>query len=77
MESGRRKDEAGKVIPAKYVITVSAHIGDAQVFEVNTGAGVSKNPFIQFQLTGRSAGDTVTLKWIDSAGATEEDSVTL
>jgi len=77
MESGRRKDEAGNVIPAKYVTTVTAHIAGVQVFEVDTGAGISKNPFIQFQLTGRSVGDTIDLKWIDSSGATEEDSVTL
>jgi sulfur-oxidizing protein SoxZ len=77
MESGRRKDEAGKVIPAKYVQTVSGHVAGAQVFEVNTGAGVSKNPFIQVILTGRAVGDKIDFKWTDSSGATEEDSVTL
>ena len=77
MESGRRKNEAGNVIPAMYVITVTAHVEGTQVFEVNTGTGVSKNPFIQFKLSGRSVGDTVALKWTDSSGITEEDTVTL
>ena len=77
MESGRRKDEAGNVIAAKYVQTVTAHIAGTQVFEVNSGAGVSKNPFIQFILTGRAVGDVIDLKWVDSSGANEEDSVTL
>ena len=77
MESGRRKDEAGKLIPEKFVQTVTAHIAGTQVFEVNTGPGVSKNPFLQIILTGRAVGDTIDLKWIDSSGATKEDSVTL
>ncbi len=77
MESGRRKDEAGNVIPAKYVQTVTAHVAGVQVFELNSGAGVSKNPFIQMILTGRAVGDTIDLKWSDSSGATEESAVTL
>ncbi|MBL4773616.1 MAG: thiosulfate oxidation carrier complex protein SoxZ [Alcanivoracaceae bacterium] len=77
MESGRRKDEAGNVIPANYVQTVTAHIAGTQVFEVNSGVGVSKNPFLQFILSGRSVGDTIDLKWIDSSGESEENSVTL
>ncbi len=77
MESGRRKDEAGKIIPAKFVQTVSGHIAGTQVFEVNTGAGVSKNPFIQVVLNGRAAGETIDFKWTDSSGASEEKSVTL
>jgi sulfur-oxidizing protein SoxZ len=77
MESGRRKDEAGNVIPAKFVQTVSGHIAGVQVFEVNSGPGVSKNPFIQVILNGRAVGETIDFKWTDSSGATEEDSVTL
>jgi len=77
MESGRRKDEAGNVIPAKYVQTVTGHVAGTQVFEVNTGAGVSKNPFIQVILTGRAVGDTIDFKWTDSSGASEEKAVTL
>ena len=77
MESGRRKDEAGNKIPEKFVQTVTAHIAGTQVFEVNTGPGVSKNPFLQIILNGRAVGDTIDFKWTDSSGATEEDSVTL
>lgn len=77
MESGRRKDEAGNLIPEKFVQTVTAHVGDTQVFEVNTGPGVSKNPFLQLILTGRKDGDKVDFKWVDSSGATKEDSVVL
>ncbi len=77
MESGRRKDEAGNVIPANYVQTVTGHIGDTQVFEVNSGVGVSKNPFIQVILTGRAVGDKIDLKWTDLSGASKEGSVTL
>lgn len=77
MESGRRKDEAGKLIPEKFVQTVTAHIAGTQVFEVNTGPGISKNPFLQIKLTGRAVGDKIDLSWIDSSGATKEGSVTL
>ena len=57
MESGRRKDEAGNVIPANYVKTVTGHVAGTQVFEVNSGVGVSKNPFIQVILSGRAVGE--------------------
>ncbi len=77
MESGRRKDEAGNLIPEKFVQTVTAHVAGTQVFEVNTGPGVSKNPFLQIILTGRKAGEKVDFKWVDSSGATKEDSVEL
>ncbi len=77
MESGRRKDEAGNVIPAKYVKTVTAHVAGTQVFELNSGVGVSKNPFIQMILTGRSVGDSIDLKWFDSSGETGEKTVVL
>lgn len=77
MESGRRKDEAGNVVPAKFVQTITAHVGETQVFEANIGPGVSKNPFLELNLTGRAAGDTVAFKWVDSTGETLEETVTL
>jgi sulfur-oxidizing protein SoxZ len=77
MESGRNKDESGQLIPAHYVTQISGHVAGVQVFEVNTGISVSKNPFIQVILTGRTIGETIDLKWIDSTGFSEEDSITL
>ena len=77
METGRRKDEAGNIIPANHVKTVTAHVAGVQVFELNCGVGISKNPFIQMVLSGRSIGDTIELRWSDSSGKTGETSVTL
>jgi sulfur-oxidizing protein SoxZ len=77
MESGRRKDEAGKLIPEKFVQTVTAHVAGTQVFEVDTGPSVSKNPFLQLILTGRAVGDTIDFKWVDSSGDSKQGSVTL
>lgn len=75
MENGRRKDESGNLIAANYITKITGHIAGVQIFEVNTGVSVAKNPFIQVMLTGRSIGDKIDFKWIDSSGAGEEDSV--
>ena len=46
MESGQRKDSAGKVIPAWHINTISAKVKDKEVFAANFGPAVSKDPFL-------------------------------
>ncbi len=76
METGQRKDKkSGKVIPAKFIQTVTATANGKTVFVGNLNTGVSKDPFLAFSYKGNS-GDAVTMSWQDSTGATGEGSTT-
>ncbi len=66
METGRRKDDSGNIIPAHFIRRVSAEHKGKLVFDAYWGTGVSQNPFVSFTFTGAAAGDTVKLSWVDN-----------
>jgi sulfur-oxidizing protein SoxZ len=71
MESGRRKDESGVLVPAHYITEVTATWKGETVFHAELGPGVSMDPYLSFSFEGAKAGDTLTVSWVDSKGATE------
>lgn len=73
METGQRKDSAGKTIPAWYIQTVSAQHNGKAVMKAQWGPAVSKNPFLQFTVKGAKAGDKVAITWVDNKGDTRTD----
>ncbi len=73
METGLRKDAAGKAIPAWYVQEVSAQLNGKPVLTAAWGPSVSKNPFLQFNIKGAKAGDKVSVTWKDNKGETRTD----
>ena len=73
MESGQRKDTAGKVIPAWFIQQVTAQHNGKTVLTAQWGPAVSKNPFLQFNLKGAKAGDKITVSWVDSKGDRRSD----
>ena len=77
MESGQRKDSAGKTIPAWFIQEVSAALNGKTVMTAQWGPSVSKNPFLQFTLKGAKAGDKVTVNWIDNKGDKRTDEATV
>ena len=77
MESGQRKDAAGKVVPAWFIQEVTASLNGKQVLAAEWGAAVSKNPFLQFFIKGAKAGDKVAVSWKDNRGATRTDEATV
>jgi len=70
METGRRKDQAGNVIPGLYITEVSASHNGQPVFHAEVGQAVSKDPYMAFSFKGGMSGDKVSITWIDSSGAT-------
>lgn len=52
METGQRKDAAGKTIPAWYIQEVAAHLNGKPVLTAQWGPSVAKNPFLQFNIRG-------------------------
>lgn len=73
MESGQRKDAAGKVIPAWFIQNISATYNGKVVMSAQWGPAVSKNPFVQFSFKGGKAGEKVTVSWVDNKGDKRSD----
>ena len=53
METGQRKDSAGKPIPAHFIQHVTATWQGKVVLSANWGTAIAKNPFLRVQLQGR------------------------
>jgi len=77
METGQRKDSAGKTIPAWYISEVSATHNGKTVMTSEWGPAVSKNPFMQFNIKGAKAGDKVAVTWVDNKGDKRTDEATV
>jgi sulfur-oxidizing protein SoxZ len=77
METGQRRDSAGKVIPAWHITEVSAVHNGKPVLKAEWGPAVSKNPFLQFTIKGAKAGDKIAVSWKDNKGETRTDEATV
>ncbi len=77
METGQRKDAAGKVIPAWYIQEVSAAHNGKPVLNAQWGPAISKNPFLQFSVKGAKAGDKISVSWTDNRGDKRTDEATV
>jgi sulfur-oxidizing protein SoxZ len=77
METGQRKDSAGKTIPAWFIQEVTALHNGKTVMTAQWGPSVSKNPFLQFAVKGAKAGDKITIIWVDNKGDKRTDEATV
>lgn len=77
MENGRRKDEAGNLIPAWFITGIKAQHNGRVVLEGQFGTSVSKNPYLIFRFKGGATGDKITLSWLDNRGETRSDEVAI
>lgn len=77
METGQRKDSAGKVIPAWHISDVTASHNGKPVLSAEWGPAVAKNPFLQFTVKGGKAGDKIAVTWKDNKGDTRTDEATV
>jgi sulfur-oxidizing protein SoxZ len=73
METGQRKDAAGKTIPAWHITDVTATLNGKTVLTAEWGPAVAKNPFLQFTVKGAKAGDKIGITWKDTKGETRTD----
>ena len=78
METGRKKDDFGQLIPAHFVQLVTATLNGKTVLEAQCGTGIAKNPYLTFRLKGAKVGDIVSVTWLDNVGetATQDIAVT-
>lgn len=78
MESGARKDPAGKPVPARFITDVSAVVnGSRKVLGARWSGAVSQDPFLWFRFDGAKAGDKLAITWKDNTGDAQTDEVTL
>jgi sulfur-oxidizing protein SoxZ len=77
METGQRKDAAGKIIPAWHITDVTATLNGKPVLSAEWGPAVAKNPFLQFVVKGAKAGDKIGITWKDNRGDTRTDEATV
>ena len=77
METGLRKDSAGKAIAAWFIQEVSAAHNGKPVLSAEWGTAVSKNPFLQFTIRGAKVGDKVSVSWTDNRGDKRTDEATV
>jgi sulfur-oxidizing protein SoxZ len=73
METGQRKDAAGKTVPALYITEVSASHNGRQVLAATWGPAISQNPYLAFRFKGGAKGEKITVSWTDSTGDKRTD----
>jgi len=73
METGQRKDADGNIVPAHYIVKVTATCKGREVLNAEWGPSISKNPYLSFRFKGAAKGDKVTITWTDTAGDTRTD----
>ena len=70
METGRKKDDFGVLIPAHFIQLVTATLNDKPVLEMQWGTGISKNPYLTFYVKGANVADKIVVAWFDNLGKT-------
>jgi sulfur-oxidizing protein SoxZ len=73
METGQRKDAAGKTVPAHFITEVTAQHNGKTVLSATWGPAISQNPFLSFKFKGGAKGDKVIINWVDNTGDKRTD----
>ena len=77
METGQRKDNDGKIVPAHFIQTLTVALNGKTVVSGQTGGSVSRNPVFGFKVKGAKTGDKVAVSWIDNKGDKRSDETTV
>ena len=72
METGARKHPGtGEPIPRNFIQELLCERNERTILSANWGWGISKNPYLSFQLRQAQAGDRIRISWTDNLGNTE------
>jgi len=77
METGQRKDAAGKLVPLHFIQTITAQLNGKTVFTADVSQAVSRNPGFAFKVKGAKAGDKLSVTWQDNTGDKRTDEVVI
>jgi sulfur-oxidizing protein SoxZ len=68
METGQRKDAAGKLVPLHFIQNLTVKLNGRTVIEGQVSQAVSRNPVFSFRLRGGKVGDKIEISWLDNTG---------
>ncbi|MFT6732177.1 MAG: sulfur-oxidizing protein SoxZ [Polaribacter sp.] len=74
METGRRKDKDGNLIPAKHLTTITIDYKGETVFDAHMGTGVSKDPYLSVSFKGVK-GESFEISAADNTGESAKKTV--
>ena len=77
METGQRKDAAGKLVPLHFIQTITAQLNGKTVFSADVSQAVSRNPVFAFKVKGAKAGDRLSITWQDNQGDKRTDEIVI
>ena len=77
METGQRKDAAGKAVPAHFIQHVTATWQGKTVLSAQWGPAVAKNPYLEFNFQGGQKGEKIQVTWTDNKGDRRSDEATI
>ena len=77
METGQRKDAAGKLVPLHFIQTITAQLNGRTVFTADVSQAVSRNPVFAFKVKGAKAGDKLSVTWQDNTGEKRTDEIVI
>ena len=77
METGQRKDAAGKIVPMHFIQTITAQLNGRTVFAADVSQAVSRNPVFAFKVKGAKAGDKLSITWQDNTGDKRTDEIVI
>jgi sulfur-oxidizing protein SoxZ len=72
MESGQRRDAAGKVIPRQILNKFTCSYNGKEVVSIDMAPAIAANPFIAFFVTATESG-TLDFAWTDDDGTVFKD----
>ena len=70
METGQRKDAAGKVVPLHFIQNLTVKVNGRIVMEGQVSQAISRNPVFSFRIKGANKGDKIEISWLDNKGET-------
>lgn len=68
METGRRKDTGGSLVPMHFIQEMSVKVNGKVMLEGQISQAVSRNPVFAFRLKGVKPGDKLEIAWLDNRG---------
>ena len=77
METGQRKDAAGKLVPLHFIQTITAQLNGKTAFTADVSQAVSRNPVFAFKVKGAKVGDKLSITWQDNTGDKRTDELVI
>lgn len=75
METGLRKDKAGKKIPANHITEITVKSDGKVLMTIEYGPAISKNPYTSVVIGGKKKGDTLNISYVTNTGESESADV--